>query len=94
MRFGDYFSNLTYFYLGIQNIGIAFLVLLYSFPEPENYQSTVIIMIILYVSSLPFFAKLLIDLIRNKFCKKEIVEDKKTLEDDTNLSEHMAELNE
>ena len=70
------------------------MVLLYSFPEPENYQSTVIVMIILYVSSQPFYAILLIGLFRKKCCKREIVEIKKTLEGDANLSEHLTEFNE
>jgi len=54
---------------GIQNVGIGFLVLLYSLPEPDNYRSTVIAMIILYLSSQPFYVFLFINFIREKLKK-------------------------
>lgn len=60
--------------IGIQNVGIAFMVLLYSLPEPENNQATVIAMIISYLSSQPFYAVLLFNFVRNRFCKKKINE--------------------
>ena len=59
---------------GIQNIGIAIMVLLYSLPSPTNTQSTVIPIIVAYLSPQPFYFILLYQLIRRKCCasKKEI----------------------
>jgi len=54
-------------WIRIKTIGIDFLVLLYSLPEPDNYRSTVIAMIILYLSSQSFYVFLFISSIRKKF---------------------------
>lgn len=63
------------------------MVLLYSLPEPENHQSTVIAIIISYLSSQPFYAILLIKLIRRKCFKKNVAEIEKTTEADTRLED-------
>ena len=72
------FSILIRFCIGIQNIGIAYIVLLYSLPEPENHQSAVIVMIILYLALQPFYAILLINFIRKRCFKKNIITNRKT----------------
>lgn len=75
------------FCLGIQNLNIAFMVLLYSLPEPENNQSIVIVLIVMYFSSLPFYVILLINLIRKKCFKTKIVQVEKAAEIDANLED-------
>ncbi|CAF1601526.1 unnamed protein product, partial [Didymodactylos carnosus] len=55
---------------GIQNISIAFMVLLYSFPQPESGQATVIPLIISYLSEQPFHIALLYKIIRRKYFNK------------------------
>ncbi|CAF3679138.1 unnamed protein product [Rotaria sp. Silwood1] len=74
---------------GIQNVGIAFLVLLYSLPEPENHQSTVIAMIVSYISSQPFYIILLIRFIRKKCFKKKEVQIKNIVEVDVKLKDEL-----
>ncbi|CAF3448050.1 unnamed protein product [Rotaria sp. Silwood1] len=59
---------------GIQHIGIAFMVLLYSLPAPENSQATIIPLIAGYVSVLPFCLVLIYQLIRGKCCKTQPVD--------------------
>ena len=59
------------------------MVLLYSLPEPENNQATVIAMIISYLSSQPFYAVLLFNFIRNKCCKKKLNESQTDKQDDS-----------
>lgn len=56
------------FLLGIQNVGIAFMVLLYSFPAPENSQASVIPLIVAYLSTQPFYVILLCRWIRRQCC--------------------------
>ncbi|CAF4437947.1 unnamed protein product, partial [Rotaria sp. Silwood2] len=58
---------------GIQNIGIAFMVLLYSLPAPENSRATVIPFIASYASVQPFYFILIYQLIRRKCCKTQRV---------------------
>jgi hypothetical protein len=79
-------------------MAIAYMVVLFSLPEPENNQSTVIVMTVFYLSSQPFYAILLINLIRKKCCKKKIVQIEKSSEFDTitedsigNASENLTE---
>ncbi|CAF1017600.1 unnamed protein product [Rotaria sordida] len=55
---------------GIQNVGIAFMVLLYSFPAPENSQASVIPLVIAYLSPQPFYILLIVRFIRKKCIKK------------------------
>lgn len=66
------------------------MVLLYSLPEPENNQSTVIAMIVSYLSSQPFYAVLLVNFIRKKFFMKNIIEVEKTAETDENVSQQLT----
>lgn len=54
---------------GIQNVGIAFMVLLYSFPSPESSQATVIPLIVAHLTPQPFYIILIYRLIRGKCCK-------------------------
>ncbi|CAF1122313.1 unnamed protein product [Adineta ricciae] len=56
---------------GIQNVGIAFMVLLYSFPAPENTQASVIPLIVAYLSAQPFYLILLGRFIYRKCQKPE-----------------------
>ncbi|UJR18266.1 hypothetical protein I4U23_005169 [Adineta vaga] len=70
---------------GIQNVGIAFMVLLNSLPEPENNQATVIAIIISYLSSQPFYAILLINFIRKRCCKKQLPDTQPTKTVNINL---------
>ncbi|CAF2649720.1 unnamed protein product [Rotaria sp. Silwood2] len=74
---------------GIQNVGIDFMVLLYSLPEPENHQSTVIAMIVSYISSQPFYVILLIRLIRKKCFKKKEVQTENAAEVDAKLNDEL-----
>lgn len=57
--------------LGIQNISIAYMILLYSLPSPENTQSIVIPFIASFLSTLPFYVVLVYQLIRKKCCKQK-----------------------
>jgi len=73
---------------GIQNVGIAFMILLYSLPEPENIQSGVIPLIVAFLSTQPFNLILIYRLIRQHCCKPVIHESVATLSKTTHqLSE-------
>lgn len=52
------------------------MVLLYSFPAPENSQATVIPLIVAYLSTQPFYVVLLIRSIRRRFCPSSTDEKK------------------
>jgi len=54
---------------GIQNIGIAVMVLFYSLPSPENSQTTVIPIIVAFLSPLPFYLILFYQLLQGKLCR-------------------------
>ena len=47
------------------------MILLYSLPSPINTRSTVIPIIVAYLSPLPFYFILIYQLIRQKFCPPE-----------------------
>lgn len=54
---------------GIQNIGVAIMILLYSLPPPENSRTTVIPIIVAFLSPLPFYLVLAYQLLRGKSCE-------------------------
>ncbi|CAF3651637.1 unnamed protein product [Adineta steineri] len=56
---------------GIQNIGIAFMILLYSLPAPDNSQATVMPLVVAYLSLQPLYILLIYQTIRRKCCKSE-----------------------
>ena len=68
------------FFLGIQNVGIAFMVLLYSFPAPENSQATVIPLLVAYLSQQPFYVILLYRLIRKRCSKPKKLAPRKSID--------------
>ena len=61
--------QLFFSFQGIQNVGIAFMVLLYSFPPPQSSQAAVIPLIVAYLTLQPFYIILIYRLIREKCCK-------------------------
>ena len=63
------------------------MVLLYSFPAPENSQATVIPLIVAYLSAQPFYLILLYRILRGKFCKPKKVESDKSLDKLSKASE-------
>lgn len=73
---------------GIQNIGIAMMVLLYSLPSPTNTQSTVIPIIVAYLSPQPFYLILLYQLIRRKCCASKKVIDHRVSIDTLSKTTH------
>ncbi|CAF1432419.1 unnamed protein product, partial [Didymodactylos carnosus] len=62
---------------GIQNVGIAFMVLLYSFPEPENVLATVMPFLVASLAVQPFHIMLVIRFIDYKFCSLKKKKNKK-----------------
>ncbi|CAF0882813.1 unnamed protein product [Adineta steineri] len=56
---------------GIQNVGIAFMILLYSLPAPDNSQATVMPLVVAYLSNQPLYILLIYQIIRRKCCKSE-----------------------
>jgi hypothetical protein len=65
------FNQLFLSFEGIQNVGIAFMVLLYSLPAPENSQACVMPLIVAYLCTQPFYLILIYRFIRRKFSKSE-----------------------
>jgi predicted Na+-dependent transporter len=53
---------------GIQNTGIAFMIIMYSFPQPYATQAVIVPMVVSFLSTKPFW---IILIIRNRINKKK-----------------------
>ncbi len=79
------------FFPGIQNIGVAFMVLLYSFPAPQNTQATVVPLIVAYLTAQPFYIVLLCRVIRRKCFNKKTIEEKISADKSSETTRHSSD---
>ncbi|CAF0973931.1 unnamed protein product [Didymodactylos carnosus] len=59
---------------GIQNVGIAFMVIMYSFPQPQATQGLVVPLVVALLTTKPFYLALLIRHYVKKHQKKQEIE--------------------
>jgi hypothetical protein len=76
---------------GIQNIGIAFMVLLYSLPAPENTQAVVIPLVVAYLSIQPFHVILLYRFVRRHCCETQQSIEQPSIDAPSKVTHHMSE---
>jgi len=67
---------------GIQNTGIAFMIILYSFPQPYATEALIVPLVVSFLTTKPFWVILLIRRQVNKYQKQKALKKQKELNTD------------
>ncbi len=69
---------------GIQNTGIAFMIIIYSFPQPYATEALIVPLVVAFLTTKPFWVILIIRNQVNKYKKQKALKKQKQLEKELN----------
>ncbi|CAF1120694.1 unnamed protein product [Adineta steineri] len=78
---------------GIQNTGVAFMIIFYSFPQPYASQAAIVPMIVAFLTTKPFWVILIIRNQIRKYKKRKELAKTSNVDGELTISYHRSSLN-